>query len=154
MELLGGEMVVTRDVNLVDLHLLLLVNVHIDNELARLGDVITLHDVHLGILEALVIVVSLDDNLGLVHHVGCELVTLHNTHLLLQIIVLRFLNAIDIDLRHTWPHGQMYFQINLIVHNAVCLNLHSREESLLPVSLDSICDVIARHSNHLTDGKS
>ena len=83
MELLGGKVIITCDVNLVDLHLFLLVNVHIDNELVWLSKVIVLHDVHLCILEALVLKVSLDDDLRLVHHVGCELVTFHNTHLLL-----------------------------------------------------------------------
>ena len=83
MELLGGKVIITCDVNLVDLHLFLLVNVHIDNELVWLSKVVVLHDVHLCILEALVLKVSLDDDLRLVNHVGCELVALHNTHLLL-----------------------------------------------------------------------
>ena len=88
MELLGGKMVVTRDVNLVDFHLLLFVNIHIDNELSRLRDVIALHDVYLCILEAFIVIIPLDDDFGLVHHVGRELVAFHDAHFFLQVIVL------------------------------------------------------------------
>ena len=154
MELLGGKMLITRDVDFVDLHFFLLVNVDINNELPLLCKVIVLHDVHLSILETFLVKVSFGDDLCLVHHVGSQLIAFHNAHFLHQVIVFRLLHTIDVDLRHAWAHGKGNFQIDLSIHDTVCRNFHRREESLFPISLDCSRDFIARYGNHLANGES
>ena len=63
MKLLCWDIVVADDVYLVDLDFLFLVDVDINDELVRLGGVVALHDVYLGILESFVAEELLDDDI-------------------------------------------------------------------------------------------
>ena len=62
MKLLCWDIVVADDVYLVDLDFLFLVDVDVNDELVRLGGVVALHDVYLGILESFVAEELLDDD--------------------------------------------------------------------------------------------
>ena len=145
MELLGSNMLVASDVNLVNLHLLLFVDIDIYYQLVIVCRIIMLDDLYVSILETLVIEILLDDNLSLVYHVRSNLITLDDTHLLVEVIAFALSHTVDVHLRNTRTHGKHNLQIYLIVHDAVSLYSHCREESVLPVSLYSLSDVIARH---------
>ena len=99
LQLLFVEGGVTSDIDLVDLDLLLLVDVDIEDEVVGLSHVVALHDVDLGILEALLIEVALDDNLGTIHHVGRNLVALTKIEFGLQVVLLRLLHTGEVELR-------------------------------------------------------
>ena len=98
MKLLCWDIVVADDVYLVDLDFLFLVDVDVNDELVRLGGVVALHDVYLGILESFVAEELLDDDFCLVHHIGSELVALYDANLFHHIVLLALFHAVDVDL--------------------------------------------------------
>ena len=144
VELLGGKVVIARNVDFTDSHFFFLVDIDIDNDLVGQGRVVVLHNVHIGILETFLVKVSLNDDFCLIYDVGSQLVAFHDAHPFHQGIVVRLLHTIDVDLRHARAHTKGDFQIDLFVHDAVCLNLHRREKSLFPISFNRICNFIAR----------
>ena len=66
-------MCVAVEDNLTNLHLLLLVDINVEDDLVLAGNIITLYDIDFGVLIAFVIEVFLGQNLGTVNHVGRNL---------------------------------------------------------------------------------
>ena len=89
---------VSADVNLSHLHLLLLVDIHIDLNHVFLHWVVSLHYLHPCIAETLLVEVVLYNNLSLVNHVWSELVTLSQSHLLHEVFLLALLHTPYVDL--------------------------------------------------------
>ena len=87
LQLLLIECVVSGDIYLVDLHLFLLVHINVKNKAIRFGYIITLDDIYLGILEAFLIIITLNGNLCSVNHVRRNLVALSETQFCLQILL-------------------------------------------------------------------
>ena len=96
------------------LDLFLLIDDDINDEVVFLTEVVTLHDIDIGILEALVVEVFLDDNTCTVNHVGSNLITAHNTDFLLQIFSLTFSDTGNIHPGDTRTGCEDDFQIQLL----------------------------------------
>ena len=91
-------MLITCDVNLSNLNLLVLVDVYIHDNFILTSRVVTLNNINISILESLIVKVTLDDNLCLIHHIRCYLVTLDKSHLGIEVITFTLLNTIYINL--------------------------------------------------------
>ena len=154
LQLLLVEGAITGDVDLVDLDFLLLVDGDVEDEVIGLGHIVALHDGDIGILEALLIEVALDDNLGTVHHVGCDLIALAEVELGLQVILLRLLHTDEVDFREARALGERDVQVSLVAHGLLHGDAHVREQAVLPVALHSGCDLFARDGDHLSDRQS
>ena len=154
MKLSSLDVVITRNVNLVDLHLLLFVDVHINNHLVLLVQVVALDDFSLGILETFIIEIALDDNLGTVHHVRRNLNTLHDTDFLFQVLLLALSHTIDVDFRHTRSRSENDFQVETVVLNLFSFDADRRKESMLPIALHSSGNFITRKCHLFSNGES
>ena len=95
-------MFVTSDVYMSYPHLVVLVDIDVDNYLVGVVNIVVLYYFYIGIFESLVVEISLYDQFSPVYHVRCDLVAFYNANLALQIVHFAFLHSIDIDLRHTW----------------------------------------------------
>ena len=154
MKLSSLDVVITRNVNLVDLHLLLFVDVHINNHLVLLVQVVALDDFSLGILETFIIEIALDDNLGTVHHVRRNLNTLHDTDFLFQVLLLTLSHTVDVDFRHTRSRSENDFQVETVVLNLFGFDADRRKESMLPIALHSSGNFITRKCHLFSNGES
>ena len=96
---------------MVNLHFILLVHLHIHYYTVRCSGIITLHNVYIGILVAFVCEIPLSQYFGAIHHIGRQLVVLHQAHLLLQVIALILPDARIVNLRDTGPLRQLYMQV-------------------------------------------
>ena len=67
---------VAIEVDLANPRLLVFGDVHVHDHLAVFPRILTLHDVHLYVLEALAIEIFLDERLRTIHHVGRDLMAL------------------------------------------------------------------------------
>ena len=114
-----GERLVALDEDVAHLHLLLFVDDDVENHLVLVSHVVALHDLYVGVLEALLVEVFLCENLRAVYHVRCNLCALEQSELLLHVRTLRLLQSDVVDGRHARTHLQMDVQISLVVYERV-----------------------------------
>ena len=133
--LLLCQVVVSADVDMMNLHLILLLHIDIQYDLVGCTGILTLGDVYHSILVALVLIIPGTQNLGTVYHVGRHLIVLHQSDALLQVFTLTLLDADIVDLRDARTLGQFDVQIGRISHEAIYADGHIAEETVLPVPL-------------------
>ena len=135
---------------LLNFDFLFLVDVDVDDYLVFVGEVIGLPDVYLGILEALLLEMFLDDGGGTVDNVGGNLVTLHQPQTHLQIFALALLEAVVIDLRDTRLLLELNFDPRLVAIGLGQLDDHVGEEALPPEFLGSIGNGVTGNLDYLS----
>ena len=79
LDFIVGKLFVALEDDLADLHLLLLVDGDVEDDLVFAGDIVALDNVDFSIVITLVVEVFFCQDLGAVYHVGCDLCTTHNT---------------------------------------------------------------------------
>ena len=124
LDLLVRQFLITLDDDLVNAHLLFLIHLHIKDHITLLRDVITLGNGNLGILETLIIEISLGQDLRTVNSIRCELTALEQTQLILHILTLTLLQTDIIDVRDTRTHGQVDMQVHMITNQRVGHDRH------------------------------
>ena len=154
LDLLVGQVVVAFDVDVAHLHLLLLVDHHVEDDAIPLRHVLALQDFDVGILEALVVEILLGKNLRTVDDVRMNAHALCHTELLLHVLTLRLLQADIVDFRHTRTSCQRDVKPDAVANDGVGGNRHVREQSVTPIALHSVGDLCARHLDLLTDGQT
>ena len=98
--------------NATHLHLVLLVDVDIQNHLVLSCHIVALGNINLRVLVTLLVEIALGQNLRAVNHVGRNLRTLHNTELGLHIFALRLLQTYIINGTHARAKSQMDAEID------------------------------------------
>ena len=144
------QLLVTVEIDAVDLGLFVLVDVDVQNHLALVSQVILLNQIDLHILEALCIEELLDDQFGTVQHIGCNLEALLQAQLLLQVFPFPLLDAMIIHLRNTRTLLQLDLQPNRIVLDLIGHDLHIGKEAMLPEAFDRCRDLVTRYRDFVT----
>ena len=146
--------VVAFDEYLAHLHLLLLVDDDVEDNLIFLRYVVTLDNLYVGVLESLVVEVFLGKNLRAVNHVRRNLCAFEQSEFLLHVRTFRLLQSHVVDGRDTRSHLEVDMEVGLVLYERVNGNGHFREESVLPVVLDGVRYLVARQINLLSHGQS
>ena len=115
---------VAFDEYLAHLHLLLLVDDDVEDNLVFLRYVVTLDNLDVGVLESLVVEVFLCENLRTVYHIRRNLCALEQSELLLHVRTLRLLQSYVVDGRDTRSHLEVYVQVGLVLYERVNGNGH------------------------------
>ena len=151
---LVGEHFVAVDVDFVHFDFFVLVNYDVNNHLVFVAEVLALHNVHVGILEAFVVEIVLNNQLGTVGNVHVHLVAFHQAEALLKVFALAFFHAFVVDLRYAGLLAKLKFEPSLVVVDFFDVDFHLREQTLTPQALSCVGDVVARDFHHLTNGKA
>ena len=154
LDLAGGESFVATDGDGIHLHLLLLIDVDFQDNLARMGDVVFLQNLDFRVLVALFVEVTACEQFGAVDEVRRHLIVLDEAELLLQILALALLHARILDLGDLGAHGEFDVQEGGVCHEAVNADGDIREESVFPVAAYGLGDFIARQGYALPLGKT
>ena len=154
LDFLVGELFVTFEDNLANLHLRLLVDSDVEDDLVLAGDVVALNDFDDGIVIAFLVEVFLGQDLGTVNHVGRNLCTTHNAQFGVHVLALGFFQTKIVDGTDARTCSQMDTEIDLIAHKGVGGDGNLREESVLPVSPDGLGNLCAWHVDGLSYGES
>ena len=141
------KLFVSIDCYLMYLDFFFLVNNNIQDYLSLVGNIIALVNLDISVLEALIIEILLGKNLGTVEHIRSYLSALYHTQLLLHIFTLALLQTNIVDIRDTWTNRKIDMEIKLLTYDRVGSDSHLREESMFPVALYGIGNLVARHSN-------
>ena len=149
LDFLDGKLLVAQNGDAVDLHLVLLVDVDVYDDLAGIADVVVLNELYLGVLVAFVVEVLLAPDAGTLEGGGHELHPLDEAELALEVLALAFLDAIVVDLRDAGPGGEGDAQVDAVANDAVCLDGDVAEEPVLPVALRGAGDFLARNGDAL-----
>ena len=147
LDFLLWQVVVTGDVDVVHLHLVFLVDVYVHDDIAGFGGIIASQDVEFGILVALLVEVSLTQNLCPGNGVGRHLVFFHNAQFLFQILAFALLHARIVDSGNARVRGKVDVEVGRIANNAVDGDGHIAEESVAPISTNGIGDLFAGDGN-------
>ena len=139
------QLIVTFEDELVNLHLLLLVNLHVENHLIGLFRVVALGNFYLGVLIAFLVEISLCQDLRTVDHVRSDLTASHDTQFSLHILALSLLDADIVDATDAWTHAEVYAEVDLAAHDGVGGDTHLREESVAPVTFHCFGNLGAGH---------
>ena len=135
-------------------HFLLFVDINVEDDLILVGHIITLADVHLSILVSLVVEVFLGEGLRAVYHVRGYLSSLDKSELLVHILALAFLQSDVVDSRDARTCLQIDVQVDLVSDEGVGRYRHIGEQSMLPVALYGLRNLVSRQRYFLSDGKS
>ena len=135
------------------LRLLLFIDINIEDDMIFLCHIIALTDYHVSILEAFVVEISLSKDFRTVDHVRSDLRTLEQSQFLLHVFTLGFLESVIVDGGDSWSSLEIDVQIYVVSDDGVSRYFHVREESMTPITLDSISDFISRNGYFLSDGK-
>ena len=154
LDFLGRQLLVAFKDNAAHLHLRLLVDAEVEDDLVVARHVVTLGDFYLGILVAFLVEVFLGQNLGAVQHVGSHLTALDDAKARLHLLTVRLLQTVIVDFADSGTGGQMDTEVDFGTHDGVGSNGHLREESMLPVALDSLCDFRSWNGDGLSDAQS
>ena len=150
LDLLCAQMLVARNVDVVDLHLVFPLDVHIHDNLVGSTGIVPLNDVYLSILVSLLCEIALCKNLCTVNHVGCQLVVLDQSHLLLQVVLLVLPNTIDVDFGDARTLRKLDVQVAGVTNETVHPDGHIAEESVAPVAFHGFRDFFAGNLNLLS----
>ena len=112
----------SRDINLVDLDLLVLIDIHVHDDAVVGRDVLFLHDFHGGVFIALALEVTLDDVLGAVGEVGGELAAGMEVDFLFEFLALALFHAVVVDGGDAGLGGEFDVQVDFAAHDAVGLD--------------------------------
>ena len=148
-----AQHLVAVDVYLVHLYLGVLVDHDVDNHLVLLAQVFSLVDLAGHFLKALVLEVFFHNHLDAVGNVGGHLVAHLQPKLLGDVLLLAFFHAHIVDDRHTRLLAQHKLEPCLVAIYLVDLDLHLGKEALVPESLGSIGDLVARDVDALAHGQ-
>ena len=138
---------ITGDIDLSDLGLRFLVNSDQHPYIPRMIRIVLLNHMHLCIMKSLLRQVFLDHRLRMVLQIRCHLASLTNTGFHLHILSLAFLQSLIAHLADTRALLQRNDQPYLVTLDLLCLNLHRREQALLPETFDRLGDLVSRHLN-------
>ena len=144
----------SRDINLVDLDLLVLIDIHVDDDAVVGRDVLFLHDFHGGVFIALALEVTLDDVLGAVGEVGGELAAGMEVNLLLEFLALALFHAVVVDGGDAGLGGELDVEVDFAAHDAVGQDADVGEQFLLPVAHNGLADFRPGHLVGFAHGKS
>ena len=154
LNLLIGELFVAFDVDGAHLHFLLLINHHVKDDAILLRHVLTLQDLDVGILKALVVEVFLGKDLRTVDDIRVYAHALCHTEFLLHILTLRLLQTHIVDFRHTRTCSQRDVEPDAVAHDGISSNRDIREQTVTPVALHGIGNLRTRHFDFLTNGQT
>ena len=154
LDLVVVDLFVADDDDLVDFHLGLLVDVHVEDHLVGLLRVVALGDGYLCILVALLVEVFLGEDLGAVDHVRCDLTASHDAQLGLHVLALRLLDADVVDAADAGAHAQMDAQVDLAAHEGVGGDAYLGEEAVAPIAFHCLCNRTAWDFYLLSDAQS
>ena len=110
---------------LAHLHLRLLVDGDVEDDLVLARHVVTLHNLHVGVLIAFVVEVLLGQDFRTVNHVWGNLISLHDAQLGLHVLTLRLLQPVVVDAADAGTGGQMDAEIHLGANDGVGADRHS-----------------------------
>ena len=154
LELAVAEHLVTVDVDFVHLHLVVLIDHNIHNHLVLLAEVFLLIYAHGCVLEALAIVVFLDNLACTGSDIGRNLVALGEAKSQLDILALALFHAYVVDFRDTWLLAKLYFEPRLVAADFLHLDFHRGEELLAPEALCRHLDFITGNLHLLSHRKT
>ena len=148
------ELVVAIDDDAAHLHLGLLVDGDVEDDLVLAGDVVALGDFDFGIVIALVVEIFLGQDLGAVYHVGSDLCATHDAQLAVHVLALGFLQTGIVDGADTRTGSQMDAEIDLGTYDGVGRDGDLREQSVSPIATDGFGNLRAWYADGLSDGQS
>ena len=131
-----AQVFVAGDVDAVDFHLVLLLDVDVHYHLVGCSGIVSLQDVYHGVLVAFFGEVPLCEDFSTVYHVGRQLAVLYQAHLFLEVVALVFSYAIEVDLRDARTLGELDVEVGRVSHEAVHADGHVAEESVAPIAFD------------------
>ena len=134
-DLLVGKHLIARDIDLMNLELVVFVHVDLHDHFVGSRQIFMKHDVDLGVAEAFFLVVGLDDHDGTVDDVLRHLIALIQLQTLLKIVFLAFFHALVIYARYLRLFSQAQSEPRLIAGCLVDSDLHFAEQSLTPQAL-------------------
>ena len=148
------QLVVALEDQFVDLHLRLLVDVDVEDNLSWMAWIVDLRNVDLGILVSLLVEVSLSQNLGTVDDVTRQTHASHHSQFGLHIVALGLFDAVIDNLANAGTQTQVDAEVYLGSDDRVGSDAHLREQTIAPVALDGFSDLGTRHFDLLTYLKS
>ena len=149
-----GEFLVAVEDDFPHLHLVFLVDEHIEHHLVLAGDIVTLLDIDLSVLIAFVVEVFLGQNLCAVYEVLRQTHALGHAELCFKVLALTLLHTVIGDFRDFRAQGQMEGEIDFRIDDAVGSDAHFREQSVFPVAFHGLGNLAARYADGLPDGES
>ena len=118
------------------------------------GHVVALGNGDFGILESLVVEVSLSQNLRAVDHVGVQGHAHGHAELVLHVLALRLFQSDVVDGRYFRSWSKIEVQIHLLADERVDSHRHVGEQSVTPVTLHGISNLAAGNIDLVANGQS
>ena len=159
LEFAVGKHLVTGDIDFVNLHLLMLVNIDVHNHLVLLGEVLLKIYLDIGVAETFFLKILLDNGCGAVHDVLRDLIALHEVQTLLQVLTLTLFHAVVFHLRDAGLSAEIdkqpHFVAGHLLHDYLSLGkealthkaLHCRGD-IVTGNLDTVAFLQSRISYH------
>ena len=141
---------ISFDIYFVNLDFLFLIDINVNDHLVFVGEVVGLLDIHLGIFEALLFEMFLDNRRGAVYDIGRYLVSFDQAQTHFQVFPFALFDTVIIDLRDTGLLFQLDFEPRFIAIGFGPFDNHIREESLPPKFLGGIGNSVTRDFNDLS----
>ena len=98
LDLSFAQILITGDIDMVDLHLVLLLHLYIQDNLIWCTGILALYDIDYSILVSFVFIIACSQDLGSVQHIWGHLTVLYESQSLLQILTFTFLESVIVDL--------------------------------------------------------
>ena len=112
-----------------------------------MGDIVFLHQFDLYVLVAFLVEVAVYDVAGVIEHIRCELRTLHDAYLGCQFVAFGFLHSVDVHFRHLGPYCQHDVEEYAVAAYFAGFDSHVGEESVVPILLHYVGDIVAWHTH-------
>ena len=145
---------ITRDINLSDFGLGLLVDSNEHAHVTRMVGVVALQNFDIGVMVTFLGEVFLDNRLGVVFEVRRHLRALPDTCLYFYILFLAFLESFVAYFADTRPLLEGDDEPNLVAFDFLGFNLDAGEQALFPEPFDGFGYLVARHFNLISHSES
>ena len=149
LELLDVALLYAGEVDVLYLDLLVAVDIYIHYYRTGGRHIVLLHNVDGGVLVAFLLKVALDDDLSAVGDVGRYLAAHLEAEALLDVLLLRFFDAVIVDGGYLGARLEGDVEVDLLAHDGVGRDDHIAEYLLPPVALQDVGDVRARDGERL-----
>ena len=139
------QCLITSNIKTSNTNFVLFINIDSNFHIPWMVLIIELQHLNFGIIKAFFIQIPFDYLLRAISQIGGHLPTFLNTNLYLKVFLFALTQAIVSNVGYTWTLFQCNFQPNLITLNLCCFEFHIREQTLLPKTLERLCDLVTRH---------
>ena len=151
---IARQLIITFDDDVSHLHFFFFIDDNIQYNLIFIAHIVSLSHFDVGIFKTFIVEISFSQYFCAVNHVRRNLGPFKQTQFIFHIFAFRLFQSYVVNHRHSGSKSQVHVQENLITNDRIGRDFHVREQSMSPITLHGVGNIVSRNGYFLPHTKS